>query len=89
MLSVIHFKDFETEAAIIVPTEILAKDINGWYLFVVNENNIVEKRYVKIGISDKNNTLIKEGIKENEKIIVNGFNLVKDGMKVEIANSEN
>jgi RND family efflux transporter MFP subunit len=88
MLSVIHFKDFVAKNAFVVKTQILAKDIKGWYLFIVNKNNIVEKRYVKIGTADQNYTVIKKGLNENDKIIVEGYNLVKNGMKVQIVNTE-
>ncbi len=87
MLAVVKFKDFEADSAIVVPTNTLSKDINGWFLFVLNKQdgkNIVEKRYVTIGISDDNNTLIKSGLQEGELIITKGNNLVKDGMIVNI-----
>ncbi len=87
MLAVVKFKDFEADSAIVVPTNTLSKDINGWFLFVLNKQdgkNIVEKRYVTIGISDENNTLIKSGLQEGELIITKGNNLVKDGMIVNI-----
>ncbi len=84
MLAVIHFKDFQADKVFVVKTEILSKDINGWYLFVVKENGEVEKRYVKIGVSDQKNTVITEGLNAGDKYIVQGFNLVKDGMKVQV-----
>jgi RND family efflux transporter MFP subunit len=89
MLAVVRFKDFEAEDVLVVPTNTLSKDINGWFLFVLNQKqdkNVVEKKYVTIGISDKNNTLIKSGLSAGEQIITKGNNLVKDGMIVEIDN---
>lgn len=89
MLSVMKFKDNVYNQVFVVKTDILAKDINGWYLFVVkNKDNkqIVEKRHVKISSSDQVNTVITDGIKEGEQIVVQGYNLVKDGMQVQIVN---
>ncbi len=89
MLAIIRFNDFSTNKAIVVPTQILSKDIDGWYLFVVKKDNnkfYARKRYVKIGISDVENTIIKSGIEQGEAVITKGFNLVKDGIIVSINN---
>lgn len=87
MLAVLHFNDFSTKSAIVVPTQILSKDISGWYLFIVNKENdkyIANKKYVKIGISDLKNTIINSGLNEGELVVTKGFNLVKDGAIVNI-----
>ena len=84
MLAVVRFKDYEADSVIVVKTEILSKDINGWFLFVVDDNGTVEKRYVKIGVSDQNSTVITEGLNAGEKYIIQGYNLVKDGMNVRV-----
>lgn len=89
MLAVIHFNDYSTAKAIVVPSEILAKDVNGWYLFVAEKENnktIARKRYVKIGISDIDKTIINSGLNENELVITKGFNLVKEGLKISVNN---
>ncbi len=89
MLGSLKMKDFEADNAIVVPTNILNKDINGWFLYIVNQinnENIVSKNYVEIGVSDNTNTIITSGLATGESIITKGFNQVTDGMKVQIAN---
>lgn len=89
MLATLKMKDFEANDVLVVPTTILNKDINGWFLFVVNnENNefIAHKKYVEIGVSDNDNTIIEKGINQGDIVINKGFNQVSDGMKVSINN---
>jgi len=89
MLAIIHFNDYSSAKAIVVPSEILAKDVTGWFLYVVNEDDnktIARKRYVNIGVSDIEKTIINSGLKENEQVITKGFNLVKDGLKISVNN---
>lgn len=70
-----------------VPSIIIKKDRKGEYIFIAkmeNGKSIAEKRYIKTALHTGNNTIIKEGIKNNENIIVDGYNLVNSGMEVHI-----
>jgi hypothetical protein len=53
---------------------------------VKNENGklIAEKRYVKTGVSHNAKTLITDGLNEGDKIIYNGYNLVRNGSQLKI-----
>ncbi len=87
MLSVIRFQNFQTNNAIVVPTNILTEDIDGWYLYTIENKDgkdFAAKKYVKIGNSNENQTVIESGLKEGDKVITKGFNLLKNGMEVKI-----
>jgi len=89
MLAVAHFNDFSSSESIVVPTEIISKDINGWYLYsIINENNqvIAKKKYIQIGISGPEQTIVNSGLVEGDKVIIRGYNLVKDGTIVTVNN---
>ncbi len=91
MLSTIKMKDFEAEDVIIVPTNILNKDINGWFLFTVEQKNdktTARKKYIEIGRSDSKFTIVKKGLKQGASIITKGYSQVSDGMNIQISNQE-
>ncbi len=64
-----------------LPKSVLTKDNN---VFVVNKDNKVEKRNIKI---DKVNgeIFVKEGLKKGDKVLKNPKNTLNDGDKVEVS----
>ena len=75
------------ENAIIVSKKALVIEKGGAFVFVVREDNIVEKRFVEIGPEIKNNVIVERGLGSNEMIIVEGFHKLSHGMQVEIVKS--
>jgi len=85
LLAILKLKDYETPSAILVPTVVLNKDINGQFLYIVEEADgiyIAKKVYVTVGQSNDESTIIESGLSEGEMVITEGFNLVKDGTVV-------
>ncbi len=68
--------------AVVVPQAAVAIDQTGPYLFVVNDKNVVELRRVKTGISRDGMLVIDDGLKEGEKVIIQGQQRVRPGMTV-------
>lgn len=58
-----------SEDTLAVPYEALNTDINGDYVYVVNKDNKIERRDVKIGIYSDEYYEITEGIEEGDKVI--------------------
>ena len=59
----------KSEDTLAVPYEALNTDINGDYVYVVNKDNKIERRDVKIGIYSDEYYEITEGIEEGDKVI--------------------
>jgi len=55
---------------------------DGNYVYVVDKNNRVEKRFVKLGIVAGRYQVVDEGLQVGERIIVEGTNKVEDGALV-------
>ncbi len=78
---------FSSESAYVVPSKILKKDMRGYFLYKAETRdslNVAVKQYVKPGLSHDEVTMILEGLQKDNKIIVDGYNLVSDGVNVEI-----
>jgi RND family efflux transporter MFP subunit len=74
----------EKDSTLAIPSQCLMQDSEGKYVFGVNKDSVVYKRYVKIGFEQDNKDEIVSGLTDQEKIISVGQQLVKDGMKVRL-----
>ena len=62
---------------IIIPSDAIMQDDEGYYVYVVNDN-IAEKRIVNIGITNNDFTEILSGINEKEVVVVSGKEYVSE-----------
>ncbi len=67
--------------AVMVPTKALGMDQQGRYVMVV-ENDQATRRGVELGESQGDWTVIRQGIRGGETIVVNGLQKIRSGSKV-------
>jgi len=73
---------------VVVPRDVvLGGRIDEPYVYVV-EDDTAHKRFVRIGIKQADKYEIVDGLKQGEKLVVNGMNYLTDGMKVEVVRLE-
>lgn len=78
----LKIKLYDVENGLVIPQRCV-KEIQGVYqVMVVNANNEVEARQVKLGPKVGGMWLVTEGLKENENIIFEGLMLARPGSKV-------
>ena len=68
--------------ALLIPDTAVATDQSRKIVFVVKEDNTVEARPVVLGPLDKGLRVIREGLKEEDHVIVDGLQRVHVGVKV-------
>jgi membrane fusion protein (multidrug efflux system) len=76
-IRVVHMKD-----AVLVPTPLIRQDVQGSYVFTVQEKNskaLAHKVYITTGDSDGSMTVVKNGLEGGEILVDKGFNQVKEG----------
>ncbi len=82
----IQLSDHSYDSAIVVPSIIVKNDANNNnYVYVVNEVDgkpFAIKRYIKSGQSYGNSTMIIDGLHPSDRLIVQGYNLVKNGSAI-------
>ena len=91
MVAVLKIKDFSAEAALVVPSIIIKNDMQGSYLYVAEgpEGQAkARKIYVTPGISEGSNTMITAGLEPGLQVIIQGYNLAKNGMDVKVEKVE-
>ena len=70
------------ENKVLVPQVALSADVNGTYVMIVNNDKIVEQRYLKLGDVIEDKQVVLNGLDGSEKVIVQGLQKVRAGIKV-------
>lgn len=70
------------KTSLLVPEMAVGYDQLGSYLLVVNDQNIVERRLVKLGIQVDDRRVVTEGLNDQDWVIVNGLLRAIPGNKV-------
>lgn len=70
--------------AILIPSPAYAMDQQGRYVMIVDDENKVSRRSVKVGQIVGDQTVVTEGVQVGEKVIVSGLQGVRPGMEVRI-----
>ena len=69
--------------ALIIPQKATYEVLEKKYVFVVDKNNVVHSREITIASEMPDLYVIKNGLKENERILLEGIRKVKDNDKIE------
>ena len=67
----------------LISEKAIAEDQTGMYVYVVGEDNKVEKRIVEVGFVYNHQKIIWKGLKAGEKVIVGGLQMIRPGMAVQ------
>jgi membrane fusion protein (multidrug efflux system) len=78
------------EDALIIPQKATFEILEKRYVFVVNKDDIVEQREIKIAAEMPDIYMVSDGLKEDERILLEGLRKVSnnDKIKYEIRRSE-
>ena len=72
----------ELQPTLLVPEEAVVPERGRAYVFVVHDN-VVERREVRTGKRRPGDVEIVEGVRENERVVIEGTQNVRDGSNVE------
>jgi membrane fusion protein, multidrug efflux system len=73
------------ENVVTVPTSAIQRGAPGAYVYVINPDNTVAVRAVSTGPIDGNVTAINSGLSAGDRVVVDGTDRLRDGLKVIIA----
>jgi membrane fusion protein (multidrug efflux system) len=68
--------------ALLIPQRAVQESMEGQIVFVVNENNHVERRRVEAGPRHGSRWVIEEGLLPGERVVVEGLQRVRPGIQV-------
>ena len=67
---------------LLVPQPSVLEDIQGRYVYTVNDENLVVRKNVKLGQRDGVNWVVESGLEDGDRVIVNGVQKVRPNMPV-------
>lgn len=74
---------FLEKYSVVVPAESVSTTDGKKYVYIV-EDGVVKKRDVNVGITERNKIEILSGVKPKEKVIFQGYELLTEGVKVNV-----
>ena len=72
----------EAEMQLLVPQPSVLEDMQGRYVYTVNDDNLVVRKNVKLGQRDGVNWVVESGLEDGDRVIVNGVQKVRPNMPV-------
>jgi len=71
------------DSALVIPKDVILTEGNRKIVFVA-EKEAAQKRYIRTGIENNNEVEVLDGLKKEERLIIKGFETLKDRSKVKI-----
>ena len=72
------------DSVIVIPKNIILSGNRGKYVFVVERNSAADDRVITTGIENNDFVEVIEGLSENDRLIIKGFETLRDNSKVKI-----
>jgi len=69
---------------VVAPAAAIQFGNDGTFAYVVNAENTVNVRKLKVGASDGENSVILEGLKAGDRLVLEGTDRLREGTKVEV-----
>jgi RND family efflux transporter MFP subunit len=77
------------ENAILVHEVAIGTDLGGKYVLIVDSENVVDRKYVKLGpVQDDGKVVVEEGLEGNERYILGGLLRARPGFPVNATDAE-
>ncbi len=74
----------QKDSAIVIPKNVILNGSRGKYVFVVGRNSAADDRRITTGIENQDDIEILEGLKPNDRLIIKGFETLRDKSKVKV-----
>jgi membrane fusion protein, multidrug efflux system len=74
----------KNDSTIVIPKDIILTRGRQQYVYVVGRNSAANQRWLTIGIESQNSVEVLEGLEVNDRLIIRGFETLRDNSKVRI-----
>jgi len=73
-----------TNNAILIPYKAVTEQLGEFFVYVVNDSNKVSQRKVPLGTQIGTNIIVRDSLREGEKIVVQGVQNLREGAMVKV-----
>ncbi len=81
----LRIKNSATEPVVLIPFKAVVEQLGEYFVYVPGDSGKVSQRKVVLGKSIGTDVIIKDGMKEGDKIVTEGVQNLREGVKVTIA----
>ena len=78
----IHVQRGEAQMQLTVPQPSVLEDMQGRYVYIINDDNTVARRNVTLGQQEGVDWVVLEGLEEGDRVVVNGIQKIRPGTEV-------
>ncbi len=82
----VHLLSDTLRNVVLAPSAAVQFGTNGTFVYVMDGNDKVRIRPLKIGASDGNVTVIEDGLAKGDRVVLEGTDRLRDGSSVEVVN---
>lgn len=85
MVATLLINDYQNPEALVIPSRLIKEDLKGKYIYTAQSNSpelVARKVYINIGKSYLGKTEVVSGLNTGDRIILDGFNRVSDGVNL-------
>lgn len=83
----VRVKSSSIESAVLVPQQVVTRNDSGDFLWVLLPDNTAQRRTVQIAGSREGQWVVTQGLSDGEKLIVDGFQRIREGQPVTPVNT--
>lgn len=84
MTGTVRVKNNASTKAVIIPYKAITEQLGEFFVYVPNDSNIVSQRKVVLGNPIGTNIIVKQGLVNGEKIVVEGVQNLREGSMIKI-----
>lgn len=88
MNGTLRVKSNATGQSVLIPYKAVTEQLGEFFVYVPNDSNKVSQRKIVLGKQLGKDVIIKEGLKEGEKIVVEGVQNLREGAAINTAQPE-
>jgi len=85
MTTTVRVLNNATQESIIIPNKAITEQLGEFFAYVVGDSNKVSQRKLALGKQIGTNIIVKSGLKEGEKIVVQGVQNLREGAAITTA----
>jgi membrane fusion protein, multidrug efflux system len=74
----------QKDSTVVIPKSLIMTGGRGKYVFVVGRNSAADSRWITTGIENQNFVEVVEGLQRNDRLIVRGYETLRNNSKVKI-----
>ncbi len=78
--------NYQSDPKIVIPQSAVQEDQRGRYVLTVNDENLIESKYIQLGERFDQHWVVESGLAQGEQLIVKGLQQARPGIEANVIN---